>query len=168
MKRNLKFRPWVRAMVAGAAGGVAWLLGIAVIFGPAQRILTDPARQSAKFLAAFTEPPLPRQADQPWLVPAGLLVVGIGMGLAYHLQAAAGSGSVWRRGRRFGLLAWLVAMPWFEFYLPYNVMREPPALVALELFCWFLVLQLVGGTIALVYHGRRVEARGGGADAAPV
>jgi len=161
-------RLWVRAAFAGAAGGVAWLAGIAVFFGPAQRILTDPSRQSAKFLAAFTEPPLPRQAESPWLVPAGLLAVGVALGLAYHLQAGAGSGSVWRRGRRFGLLAWLVAMPWFEFYLPFNVMREPAALVVLELFCWFLVLQIVGWTIAFAYHGRRAAAGGSAAGSGSV
>ena len=158
MNRGLASASWARAALAGAAGGVAWLVGIGLFFWPVQGILTDPSHQSAKFLAAFGEPPLPRIADLPWLLPVGLVIVGTASGLAYHLQAGSGTGSVWRRGRRFGLLAWLVAIPWFEFYLPFNVMREPVPLVMLELLCWFLVLQLVGTTIALVYHGRRTEA----------
>ena len=50
-----------------------------------------------------------------------------------------------------------MAIPWFEFYLPFNVMREPLPLVALELVCWFLVLQLVGTTVGgrvYPHHGR--------------
>lgn len=151
---DLPSRTWIRGLLAGAAGGIAWFAGIMVVFGIVQGILTDPTLQSAKFIAAFAEPPLPRQAEWPGLLPIGLLVIGALVGLAYHLLAAGGAGSRWRRGSRFGFAAWLIAMPWFEFYLPFNVMREPPALVALELVCWFVVFQAVGVTIALVYHGR--------------
>ena len=46
--------PWLRGALAGVAGGIAWLLGIFLIFGPAQPILTDPDLQSSKMLGAFT------------------------------------------------------------------------------------------------------------------
>lgn len=72
-------------------------------------------------LAAFSiDPPMPRMYEAPW----------------------------WRRGLRFGLLSWILMVPWFEFYLPWNVLREPAALVALEMLCWAGVLLLVGITIA--------------------
>jgi hypothetical protein len=143
-----------RALLAGAVGGIAWLAALALVFTPAQRILADPARQSAKFIAAFATEPLPRMAAAPWIMPIALVLIGLGFGLAYHWIGPAWSGSTWSRGRRFGLVAWLIAIPWFEFYLPFNVMREPFALVAVELVCWFIVFQVVGAVIALVYHGR--------------
>ena len=39
-------------------------------------------------------------------------------------------------------------VPWFEFYLPWNVLLEPFPLVALELICWAAVLLVVALTIA--------------------
>jgi hypothetical protein len=56
----------------------------------------------------------------------------------------------WQRGLRFAALAWALMVPWFEFYLPWNVLREPPALVMLEMVCWAGVMTLVGLTIAAV------------------
>ena len=41
-------------------------------------------------------------------------------------------------------------VPWFEFYLPWNVMREPAPLVLLEMACWlgvrlgYLAMYLAG------------------------
>jgi hypothetical protein len=141
-------------LLAGLAGGVAWMVGVIVIFGPAQKILTDPTRQSAKFLAVWTQEPVPRNVEAPWILPAGLLVLGMCLGLAYHASLPAWRGSPWARGRRFGFIAWLIAMPWFEFYLPFNVMREPFSLVLVELVCWWLVFQLIGAAIAWVYEPR--------------
>jgi hypothetical protein len=56
--------------------------------------------------------------------------------------------SRWRRGLRFGFVGWLLMAPWFEFYLPWNVLREPAPLVALELACWAAVLLGVGLAIS--------------------
>jgi len=140
---------WVRAGVAGLAGGIMWRLGLIFIFGPAQSILADPERQSAKMLAVFSaDPPMPRMYEAPWLIWAGLLSIGLVWGLAYAWMSHGWAVAWWRRGLRFGLLSWLLMVPWFEFYLPWNVLREPAALVLLELFCWAGVLLLVGVTIA--------------------
>lgn len=144
---------WLRGPLAGLAGGVAWLAGIFIFFGPAQRILANPEYQSAKFLAAFAEvEPLPRAADSLWVLVGGLLIIGVVYGFVFAWLAPALPGSRWRKGVSFGLVAWALMVPWFEFYLPWNVMHEPFALVLLETVLWALVLQLVGLTIALV-HG---------------
>lgn len=46
---------------------------MALFFGPAQAILADPDRQSAKFLAVMGQmEPLPRVAQAPWILIAGL------------------------------------------------------------------------------------------------
>jgi hypothetical protein len=39
-------------------------------------------------------------------------------------------------------------VPWFEFYLPWNVMLEPMPLVLLEVLCWLIVQLLVGLALA--------------------
>ena len=69
---------WLRASVAGLAGGAAWFLGLRLIFGPAQALLTDPARQSAKMLSVFAPgPDAPKMYAQPSLVILGLLGIGL-------------------------------------------------------------------------------------------
>jgi hypothetical protein len=154
----------MRVIVAGIAAAAAWWAGIVVVFGPAQAVLADPQRQSAKFLAAFAEPPLPRMADSPWALPLGLLVIGLIHALAYRWLGSRLSGPAWRRGLAFGLLAWALMVPWFEFYLPWNVMREPWPLVLLETLCWMIVLLFVGVVIAVVHdaglRGRDIRVEG--------
>jgi hypothetical protein len=140
--------PLLRGLIAGLAGGVAWFAGLIVFFGPAQAVLTDPAFQSPKFLAAFTADPAPRISAAPWLLGAGLLGIGVLWGLVYVWLAGDWRGSWRRRGLRFGAVAWVMMVPWFEFYLPWNVMREPAPLVALEMACWAGVLLGTGLAIA--------------------
>lgn len=135
--------------MAGLAGGLAWRIGLLFVFGPAQSLLADPKRQSPKMLAAFgLEPPVPRMYEEPSLLWAGLLSIGLLWGWVYVWIAQAWTSAWWKRGLRFGLLSWALMVPWFEFYLPWNVMREPALLVALEMFCWAIVMLLVGLTIA--------------------
>jgi hypothetical protein len=140
--------PWVRGFLAGLAGGVAWFAGIQLFFGPAQALLADPTLQSAKLLTAFSTEPLPRTIEAVWLLPAVLLILGVFWGWVYVWLAHGWSGAWWRRGLRFGVVGWALMAPWFEFYLLWNVLREPALLVALELACWAGVLLGVGLTIS--------------------
>lgn len=39
---------WARGSIAGLAGGAAWGVGLLVMFGPAQAILTDPASRAPR------------------------------------------------------------------------------------------------------------------------
>lgn len=143
-------------LASGVAGGLAWILALNAFFGPAQVILANPEHQSAKFLAVFGAiEPLPRAAENGWIVPVGLLVLGVLYGLAYRLARPAFAGRRWwRKGLTFGGLAWLLMVPWFEFYLPWNVMHEPFALVLLEGALWLATLLLVGLAIAAVQEWR--------------
>lgn len=43
-------------------------------------------------------------------------------------------------------------VPWFEFYLPWNMMHEPAPLVLLEMALWLGVLVVAGLAIAGVYE----------------
>ncbi len=139
---------WLRSSMAGLAGGLAWYVGMLVIFGAVQSILTDPNLQSTKMMAAFTNPPYPRTSETPAILLIGLATIGLFWGWVYTVIARAWSVPWWQRGVRFAALSWALMVPWFEFYLPWNVLKEPAALVALEMLCWAGVLLLVGMTIA--------------------
>ena len=139
---------WIRGPLAGLAGGVAWLAAMFLIFGPAQRVLTDPQLQSPKFLQAFAGSPPPRTSEAPWVLIAGILAIATLWGCLYAGLSRSWTGAWWRRGLRFGAVAWVLMVPWFEFYLPWNVMREPALLVVLEMVCWLGVLLCVGLAIA--------------------
>lgn len=141
----------LRILASGAAAAAAWLLGLFVLFGPAQKILADPKLQSAKFLSVFSEAPLPRMAEQPGVLPAGLFLIGIVYACAFEGLGRRLPGSPLRKGLTFGLLAWALMTPWFEFYLPWNVMREPLPLVLLETACWLGVLLGVGVALSFVH-----------------
>jgi hypothetical protein len=60
-----------------------------------------------------------------------------------------------KRGLKFGLVAWALMVPWFEFYLPWNVMHEPLLPVLLEMILWLGVLLSVGLAIAGVYEWKQ-------------
>jgi hypothetical protein len=139
-----------KVAATGVAGGVAWLLGMAIFFGPAQAILTDPKLQSAKLNAVFQSiTPLPRTLGQPMLLLAGLVGISLIYAVVHTAIRPALSGTLIQRSGKLGLIFWAVMVPWFEFYLPWNVMGEPFLLVLLECLCWFGVMQLVALAIVM-------------------
>lgn len=143
----------VRAITSGLIGGVAWNLAMKISFWPAQTILANPDLQSEKFLSVFYSiEPLPRMFDNASIFTLGLLVVGIFYGLVYGFVFNHYPGSWFKKGVMLGLTGWALMVPWFEFYLPWNVMHEPIALVFLEGFLWMVVLQIVGFSIACSDH----------------
>jgi hypothetical protein len=147
----------IRTIAAGIAGGLAWQVSMIAVFGPAQAILANPAMQSAKFNAVFQAiAPLPRTAGQPLLLLVGLIGISIIYAAVHEAISAALSGSLIRRSAKFGLILWAVMVPWFEFYLPWNVMHEPFLLVLLECLCWCAVMQVVA--FAIVATHRRLSA----------
>lgn len=140
-------------ILSGLAGGVAWIGGMLAFFGPAQVILADPRLQSEKFYAVMADSVHPpRMAEAFWIVPAGLVVLGLIYAVVFTVIARGlpGRGPT-SRGLAFGACAWALAFTWFEFYLPWNVMREPAALVALELACWLGTMMMVGLAISWVW-----------------
>ena len=145
-------------VVLSLAAAVGWFVGFMLSFTPAQAILANPAHQSAKFLAVFFSiPPTPRIASPQAFA---LLVLGLGIVLAtaYRFSRPDATTPRWRRGVRFGALAWLLWVPWFELYLPWNVLHEPMPLVLLEAACWWVTLTCSG--LAMAFADRRSAARG--------
>lgn len=137
----------VRYLILFIGSGLVWYLGLNLFFiwSGAQNILGDPKYQSAKFIKTFTEyEPLPLMAADPSIVWKGLLVVGLLAAIAYSIIDPYMKGGWLKRGITFGFVHWLLMMPWFEFYLPYNVMNEPILLVLLEGVLWLCVMIMLG------------------------
>lgn len=140
----------IRGIVSGVIGGVSWFLGMLLFFRPAQSILGDPELQSEKFLFVVREmEPLTRSIGNTQTLITGLLLIGVVYGITFSFLRCSFKGSSILKGIKFGAVGWALMVPWFEFYLPWNVMHEPLSLVLLEAFLWFLVLQLVGITISI-------------------
>ena len=148
-----------RILRAGVAGAIAWWAGLMLIFGAAQSVLANPAFQSAKLNAVYELPPLPRIAVDPWLLPAGIFVVALIHATVFAFLRPALPDRLVRRGLAFGAVAWALLVPWFEFYLPWNLFLEPSALVLLEMLCWAGVLMLVGLAISLAFGRDAGEVR---------
>lgn len=145
-------KPFVRFVLAGLAAGVAMNVAVTATFIPAQSILADPSLQSEKFLAAFSQEPLPRAASFPYLFQTGFFGLGFVHALAFLLLYKGLSRHWLQAGLTYGFAAWLIAYIWFEYYLPWNVMLEPLPLVLLELACWLAVMLANGLALAFVYR----------------
>ncbi len=144
-----------RAAILLATTGLLWYLALNLffVFSQAQRILANPDYQSTKFLNVFMSiEPLPRMATDPWLVFKGLFVVGVLLAIAFLYVNQLMKGRWWQKGLKFGMLHWLMMTPWFEFYLPYNVMHEPFLLVLLEGVLWLGVCLTVGLGMSAIYN----------------
>lgn len=139
---------WMRYLLCGISAGIAWLIGIMVFFGPAQILLADPGLQSEKMLNAFTSDPLPRTAESPGILLLALVVIGIMWSAVFVWLSENWQGSWKSKGMKFSAVAWVLMVPWFQFYLPWNVLHEPWFLVLLEMLCWAGVLFLTGMAIA--------------------
>jgi len=148
-----------QAISAGIAGGLAWIFALIIFFGPAQAILANPDFQSQKFLFVMGQlEPLPHTAGSWWILPAAILAIGVLYGIVYHfVRRAFPKQPWWKKGIQFGLVAWALMVPWFEFYLPWNVMHEPALLVVFEMALWMAVLVSVGLAIAVVYEWQHIE-----------
>jgi hypothetical protein len=144
----LELKVTLRIIRAGVAGAIAWWAGLMLLFGGAQGVLGHPALQSSKLNAIYEMPPPPRIASEPWLLPLGILVVALIHAATFaYIRLALPRGIV-RRGLAFAAISWALLVPWFEFYLPWNLMLEPTALVLLEMVIWAGVLMMVGIAIS--------------------
>lgn len=149
---------WVkffRLIVLFLGSGLVWFAGLNLffIYSGAQSILGNTDYQSSKFIKVFTEyEPLPRMAADTSIVWKGLLVVGFMAALAFYIINPGLKGKWPKRGLVFGLVHWLLMAPWFEFYLPYNVMHEPMTLVLLEGLLWLCVTGTLGLFMSFVLN----------------
>jgi hypothetical protein len=137
----------IRKVLLWPVCALAWRAGLKIFFvyTGAQSILASPKYQDKKMLDIFFRlKPAPRVAQNPWLLLEGFFVTGLFMAVALGLINSRLSGHWLKKGLILGCITWMLVIPWFEFYLPYNVMNEPILLVLFEGLLWFGVMLLVG------------------------
>jgi hypothetical protein len=153
--------PLTRTVMAGAAGGLAFVLGNALTFGllggsrpGRQGLLFDPDTQHPKVITVWKVlEPLPRIIDTPALILAGLLLFGIGYALLYRSVATAWPRGLHQHSLRLAVIIWL-ATAFAEFMGPFNVLHEPVPLVALSLGFWAVSALAEAYVLVLVMSGR--------------
>ncbi|HEY0740250.1 MAG TPA: hypothetical protein VGD40_02275 [Chryseosolibacter sp.] len=149
-----------RRVLAVALAGPIWYCNFVIFFvmSGAQAILASPEHQSEKMLANFFSiEPLPRMNFDEWLVlKAFVFCGGIMAGIFIFLDSRL-KGTWLKRGLTIGVIFSLVMVPWFEFYLPYNVMNEPLSLIAFEFILWNCVLVSNSLATAVILNYKRVS-----------
>jgi hypothetical protein len=151
----------LRYLILFIGAGLVWYLGLNLFFiwSGAQGVLGNPEYQSSKFIKTFTEyEPLPLMAANPSIVWKGLLVVGLMAAIAFSIINPYLKGGWLKRGAVFGIAHWLLMTPWFEFYLPYNVMHEPILLVLLEAGLWLCIMLMLGLFMSFTLNYKRVSS----------
>jgi len=145
----------LRKLLVWPVCALMWRAGLSIFFGytGAQSILANPKYQAQKMLDIFfkMQPPA-RDEQNSWLLIEGFFVTGLFMAIALNIINRGLKGGWLKRGLLMGCIAWMLVIPWFEFYLPYNLMREPLPLVFLEGLLWFGVMMLVGLSASFVLN----------------
>jgi hypothetical protein len=132
-----------RTVIAGAAGGLAFILSNVLTFGLLggsrrghQGLLFDPDTQNPKVITVWKVlEPLPRIIQTPALILAGLLLFGIVYAFLYRSIAPAWPRGLHQHSLRLAIVVWL-ATAFAEFMGPFNVLHEPVPLAALSLGFW--------------------------------
>ncbi|HPJ30871.1 MAG TPA: hypothetical protein PLZ42_05715 [Methanothrix sp.] len=148
-------RSHVRTILAGVAAGSAMNLAMLLTFRligfgiNADGILLDPALQSGKLIAVWTEiEPLPLVVDRPLPILLGIVLFGIVHAYLYRWISPSWPPGVARRGLSFALVVFLMTFLFWEFFTPFNLFGEPPGLIALELFFWAIIALADGFVIS--------------------
>ncbi len=155
-----------KTILAGLAGGAAMNLSMFLTFRVLGLglhnggILLDPAIQSPKLIAVWTElEPIPRVVTHPFLMGIGVFLVAFGHALIYRWLAPAWPPGIKPRALRLAGLVFFLSFFFFEFFTPFNQFGEPLALGVLELFFWVIVASAEGWAIAAVFEWRVLPRR---------
>jgi hypothetical protein len=145
-----------RTLVAGLAGGVAFVLGTVVTFAQLagsrrgeEGLLFDPDTQSAKVIAVWKQlEPLPRVIETPAVILVGMVAFGIAYAFVYRSVASAWPAGIHHRAWRLALVIWLATV-FSEFIGPFNVLNQP---LQLSVVAWgFWAVSAVAEAYTLVY-----------------
>lgn len=146
-------------MLAGAVAIVAANIVSNILFFQLGRpILFETERQSAKVIAVLFEmEPLPLMFTNGPLYMAIAAVIGAIHGLIFLWIEPALPRGIVGRGLGFAVILWALMALYFEFHTPFNMLGEPPALVAMELGFWVAVVLVQGLVLSAIYGRGRHE-----------
>lgn len=157
----ITFTKSARAFIGGAiAFTVANVVSNILFFQIGRDILFENERQSGKMIAVLFEmEPLPLMFTNGPLYMGIAALIGAVHGLIFMwIEPALARGAI-ARGLGFAVILWALMALYFEFHTPFNMFREPPDLVAVELVFWAVVLAVEGVILSLIYgQGRAAPA----------
>jgi hypothetical protein len=147
----------LRTIVAGIAGGFAFVLGTSLTFallGGSRRgqtgLLFDPATQSPKVIAVWKEiEPLPWVIESPLIILGGFVLFAIAFAFVYRSIAPSWPAGAMSRGWRLALIIWIGTV-FAEFIGPFNVLHQPLPLSIIAWSFWAVCALLGGYAIAYV------------------
>jgi hypothetical protein len=147
----------VRTVIAGVAGGLAFLLGTFLtfaLFGGSREgetgILFDPDTQHPKVIAAWKDiEPLPRVIDQPATILAGMVLFAVAYAFLYRSVARAWPSGTTARATRLAAIVWVGAV-FSEFMGPFNVLHQPLYLSVVAWAFWAVPALAEGFAIVAV------------------
>lgn len=87
----------------------------------------------------------------------GFMAIGFIVASAFLLLNDKLPGGWLKRGLLFGVVHWMLMTPWFEFYLPYNVMNEPLMLALFEAVLWLCVTLCIGVFLSFAMNFERAK-----------
>jgi hypothetical protein len=150
------WRTGLSGVLAGAA--FSQLSGLTFYdIGERSGVLFNPVYQSAKVLAVV---PGMVMVKAPYIIFAGWTVMLVGYAFLFnHISV------LWPRGYgqqlwRLTLLIWFFSLLFFEFQGPFNLLREPLPLLALEMVFWAVCALGASAVIVAVNGSRKAEFRG--------
>ncbi|HTR44464.1 MAG TPA: hypothetical protein VMH06_02050 [Thermodesulfovibrionales bacterium] len=156
----------LRTVVAGVSGGVAMNLAMLLTFRAlgfglsGNGILLDPAVQSRKLIAVWTElEPLPLVVNNPAPIIAGIVLFGIVHAFVYRWISPSWPQGIAARGLRMALLVFILVFSFWEFFTPFNQFGEPLPLISLELLFWAIIALADGFAIASVSEMKKQIAQ---------
>jgi hypothetical protein len=145
-----------RTIIAGLAGGLAFVLGTFVTFAQfsgsrrgQEGLLFDPAVQHPKVIAVWKEiEPLPRAIESPLIILGGMVVFAIAYAFVYRSIAPAWPNVLGQRVWRLALIIWLATI-FSEFIGPFNVLHQP---LRLSVVAWsFWAVSAVAEAFAIAF-----------------
>jgi hypothetical protein len=148
--------PLTRTIVAGFAGGLAFILGTFLTFAQLsgsrrgqEGLLFNPATQHPKVIAVWKDiEPLPRVIENPPIILGGMFLFGLAYAFLYRSVAAAWPPGVGRRAWRLALIIW-VSTVFSEFMGPFNVLHQP---LHLSVIAWsFWAVAATAQAFGIVY-----------------
>lgn len=136
----------LRILIAGLAGGMTLNLSMLLTFRllgfgwQGKGILLTSPLQSPKLVAVWMQlEPLPLVVAKPLPILLGMLAFGIGHACLYHSVRAAWPAGTRPRALRLAAVVFGVCFVFWEFFTPFNLFGEAPALIALELLFWGII-----------------------------
>jgi hypothetical protein len=153
-----------RTLLAGIAGGIAFLLGMFITFAQlsgSQRgdegLLFDPDSQHPKVIAVWKQiEPLPRVIETPAIILVGMVAFGIAYAFLYRSVGPAWPAGIHARAWRLALVVWLATV-FSEFMGPFNVLHQP---LSLSVVAWgFWAVSAVAEAYTLVFILDRGRSR---------